>query len=120
MVVLGLVLLVLACLLTVGVAISNTTPQAAEIFFVTVANVSLGTLFLAGVVTGIVGTLGLMLMLGGSVRRRHKKVEAKREKRSVLEENARLQRELEKEREAHAYPADPHTTDGERRGVVGR
>ena len=120
MVALGLLLLVAACLLTVGVVVSNTTPQPAEFLFVTLANVSLGSLFLVGVVTGIAGTLGLMLMLGGSVRRRHKKVEAKREQRTVLEENARLQRELEQQREARAYPNDPHDEAGQRRGAVGR
>ena len=106
MVALGLVLLVLCSLLTVGVFFSNTDPANAAAFGVTLSNVSIGGLFLVGVITGVLAMLGLTMLLGGSVRRAHKSVEARRQRRSVqgeaeslAEENARLQRELERDRQ---------------------
>ncbi len=77
MVALGLVLLVLAALLTLGIVFSNTDPANAAAFGVTLSNVSIGGLFLVGVITGAVAMLGLTLWLGGSVRSRHKKVAAR-------------------------------------------
>ncbi|MCU1692994.1 MAG: hypothetical protein JWM64_2085 [Frankiales bacterium] len=130
MVALGLVLLVLAALLTLGIVFSNTDPANAAAFGVTLSNVSLGGLFLVGVVTGAVAMLGLTLFLGGGIRRRHKRVEAKREVRSVrgeaetlAEENARLAAELEQSRSAGStgtatYPADEQVAP--KRGVFGR
>lgn len=116
MVVLGAVLLVLAALLTLGIVLSNTDPANAAAFGVTLANVSLGGLFLVGVVTGAVAMLGLVLFLGGGLRRRHQKVAVKREVRSVrgekeslAEENARLKSELDS---ASAYPSDEQPRDG--------
>ena len=112
MVALGLVLLVLATLLTLGIVFSNTDPSNAAAFGVTLEGVSIGGLFLVGVVTGVLAMLGLTLMLGGSVRRRHKRVEAKRQVRSakgeagmLAEENARLAAELEATRHGEPYPA---------------
>src|SRR6476469_7460055 len=117
MVALGLVLLVLAALLTLGIVLSNTDPANAAAFGVSLSGVSLGGLFLVGVVTGAVAMLGLTLFLGGGIRRRHKRVERKREVRSVrgeaetlAEENARLAAELEQTR----------GTGGEPRGGVVR
>ncbi len=113
MVALGLVLLVLAALLTLGIALSNTDPANAAAFGVTLSNVSLGGLFVVGVVTGAVAMLGLTLFLGGSLRRRHKKVALKREVKSVrgetetlAEENARLTSELAQSGSHEPYPAD--------------
>ena len=107
MVILGLILLVLASLLTVGVFFSNMDPANAAVFGVTLTNVSVGGLFLVGVIAGVVGTLGLILMLGGSLRRRHKTVASKREVRTargeagaMADENARLSEELERARAA--------------------
>lgn len=125
MVVLGAVLLVLAALLTLGIVLSNTDPANAAAFGVTLSHVSLGGLFLVGVVTGAVAMLGLTLLLGGSVRQRHKRVAAKRQVRSatgeastLAEENARLQAELEATRRA----SGPATVVEEepRRGMFGR
>lgn len=126
MVALGLVLLVLASLFTLGIVFSNTDPANAAAFGVSLSGVSIGGLFLAGVVTGVVGMLGLTLFLGGGLRRRHKRVAAKREVRSVrgeaetlAEENARLERELEQTRATTPYPEDT-TPEPRRRGVLGR
>lgn len=104
MVALGLVMLVLAALLTLGIVFSNTDPSNAAAFGVTLDNVSIGGLFLVGVIAGAVAMLGLTLMLGGSVRRRHKRVQAKREVRTahgevdaLAQENARLAGALEQQ-----------------------
>ena len=116
MVALGLVLLVLSSLLTLGIVFSNTDPANAAAFGVTLSGVSIGGLFLVGVVTGALAMLGLTLFLGGGLRKRHKRVAAKREVKSVrneaetlAEQNARLESELQQERAAHA--ADPYPQD---------
>ena len=120
MIVLGTVLLVLAVLLTLGTVFTNGDPAAVEVFGISLAGVSIGGLFLAGVVTGVVGMLGLSLMLGGGARKRHKRVQQKREVRDVKgqaetleQENARLREELQTRSPAPAYPGDT-TTGGDR------
>jgi TRAP-type C4-dicarboxylate transport system permease large subunit len=125
MVALGLVLLVLAALLTLGIVLSNTDPANAAAFGVTLSHVSIGGLFLVGVVTGAVAMLGLTLLLGGSVRQRNKRVAAKRQVRSATgeasslqEENARLAAELEETRR-RSGPA-PVVEEEPRRGMFGR
>ena len=122
MVALGLVLLVLCSLLTLGIVLSNTDPAGVAAFGVTLSGVSVGGLFLVGVVTGALAMLGLTLFLGGSLRKRHKRVAAKRDVRSVRgeketleEENARLASELE-----HTRAAGLHDGSDERRGAPGR
>ena len=125
MVALGLVLLVLCSLLTLGVALSNTDPANAAAFGVTLSGVSIGGLFLVGVVTGALAMLGLTLFLGGSLRKRHKRVAAKREVRSVRgeketleEENARLAAELQHSRALEQQSG--HTTEYADESAPGR
>jgi Mg2+/citrate symporter len=105
MVLLGLVLLIAATALTLAVVLPNGADVQAEAFNVSLDNVSVGGLFLVGVVTGIVGLLGLGLAIGGLTRRRRKRAAAKHEvehaqtkAHSLAEENARLQQQLERER----------------------
>ena len=112
MVIIGVVLLALCLALVVGVGLYNPEPTDAEVFFVTLSGLSLGGLFLLGVALGGLAMVALGLALGGATRKRHKKTAAKREireargeKESLAEENARLQEELERERTA----ALPHT-----------
>ncbi|MCW2613018.1 MAG: hypothetical protein JWN08_12 [Frankiales bacterium] len=112
MIVVGVVLLVLSALLTAGIALFNGGEVTdAEVFGVSLSNVSLGGLFVAGVITGVVGALGLGLMLTGSARKRHKKTAVKRQVRSarteaetLAEQNARLQEQLEQERHTTVRP----------------
>ncbi len=126
MIVVGVVLLVLAVLATLGVSLFNSGEvMQAEVFGVSLDNVSVGGLFLAGVVAGVIGALGLGLMLAGSSRKRSKKTAAKREVKSVrgeastlAEENARLQEQLERERTTSVRPVDSTgttATDSDRR-----
>ena len=112
MIVVGVVLLVLAVLATLGVSLFNGGEVSnAEVFGVSLSNVSVGGLFVAGVVAGVVGALGLGLMLAGSARKRHKKQSTKRqvssartEAETLAEENARLQQQLEAERTSTVQP----------------
>ena len=99
MVAVGLVLLVLAVLLTLGIGLFNgDNVPGVEAFGVSLANVSVGALFLTGVVTGLVGAVGLALLLAGLARTRSKKARGTRavqgargEADALAEENARLQ-----------------------------
>ena len=117
MVVLGLFLLVVAGLLTGAMMIQNTDASSASVFGQAV-NGTVGELFLAGLITGAVAILGLMMIVAGVARRRTRRAGLKRqvrdahtEKDSLAEENARLQRELEESRTTAAvYPTDPTST----------
>ena len=122
MVLVGAVLLVLCAVLGAGIALSNTEPSAAEAFGVTLTNVSVGGLFLVGVVVGALAMLGVGLMLAGAARKRAKKTALKREVRSargqqetLAEENARLQAELQQSRTA-GLPDAGTVDDGSGRG----
>lgn len=103
MVAVGLVLIVLCALLTAGVVVTNGESVPAEAFGVSLDDVSIGGLFLVGVIVGAVAMTGLGLMLVGAARKRTKRVAVKREVRDVrgeradlAEENARLQAELDR------------------------
>jgi len=138
MVALGLILLVLTGLLTAGVVLSNTDPVAASAFGVSLSNVSVGGLFLAGAVTGLLFGLALAMMLAASSRKRARRRGLKQqvqsvhsERESLAEENARLQSELEQQRGAGApsaqdvYPqGGRHASDeparASKRGLFGR
>ena len=119
MIVIGVVLLILAVLASLGVSLFNGGDvSGVEVFGVSVDNVSVGGLFLAGVITGVVGALGLGLVLSGSARKRHKKVAAKRQVKSartesetLAGENARLQEQLGRERNTAAPTTRPDAGD---------
>ena len=119
MVVIGAVLLVLSVILAVGMFFPNVgTEASAEAFGVSLSNVSVGGLFLTGVVVGALAVVGLGLIVLGSSRKRHKNAARKRkvssargEQESLAEENARLQAQLEQERAA-AMPTRTEPTDG--------
>ena len=126
MVAIGLILLVLAILVAVGIALSNTGEVDVELLGEAITGLTTGTLFLAGVATGVVGMLGLSLMLAGLKRRRTKAQEHKRQVHSarsdadtLAEENARLQDELQRKQAANKADAYP-TSSGDRAGQSGR
>lgn len=111
MVVLGLLLLLASGAVTLGVVLSNTNSVSAEAFGVSLSNVSVGGLFLAGAAAGAVLLLGLVLVLTGAARKRSRRVATKREVRGVrtereqlAEENAALRARL-----GEPYPADGAT-----------
>ncbi len=116
MVVLGLLLLLLSGALAAGVVLSNTDPVSASAFGVTISNVSVGGLFLAGAATGLVLMLGIVLILVGAARKRSRRVATKRhvrnvrsEKDQLAEENAELRAQL-----ADPYPAGDSGTPAHR------
>ena len=109
MVVLGLFLLLIAGLVTAGMVLQNTDASSASLFGQAVTG-TVGGLFLAGVITGAVALLGVMLMLAGLTRRRARRASLRRqvrdahgERESLAEENARLKSELQA-RGSEGYP----------------
>lgn len=112
MLLLGLLLLVAAGAFTGGLLVDNTGDSRAEVFGFSLPHLTVGQLFLVGVGTGFVATLGLVLLLAGMRRsgrkRRQQRQEVKTKRQSeeqLKEENARLARELEQQR----YSAPPTT-----------
>lgn len=109
MVVLGLLLVLLAGGATTAALVENTKPTSMDILGVTISNLSIGGIFLAGVVTALIFALGLFLMLGGAARARRRRQknksvvkDSRREAASLAAEKERLERELEQERTQRA------------------
>lgn len=112
MAVLGLLLMLAAGALTAGVVLSNTNRISAEAFGVTLSNVSVGGLFVAGVVTALVFALGLWMLLQGMRRARRRRLERREIVRDTRDQTAslaaerdRLEKELEAERARRAGTA---------------
>ncbi len=110
MAVLGLLILALAAALTVDVVLENMKTLRPDPMVIgqTVSSINVGTLFLSGVVIGVLGMLGLSLLLAGLKRARRRRQERKELARSyqgaagaaesLHEERDRLAAELEAER----------------------
>ena len=127
MIALGIVLLVLSGVFTLGVALSNTSTTQAEAFGVSLTNVSLGALFLAGVVAGAVLLIGLTLLMAGLTRRRHRRRAVRAEVKGVrteraglAEENLRLQEEITEQRRRSVLPvtSNPYPRGGAEGGTA--
>ena len=100
MIVLGVILLLLAALFTLA-SVFNGSDVDYKILNVDIEHVSVGGLFMTGLITGAIAMFALSLLLGGGARKRHKAVERKREVKSARgqaetleQENARLRQEL--------------------------
>ena len=105
MIALGIVLIIISGTFALGVALSNTTATQAEAFGVSLSNVTLGGLFLAGIVTGAALLIGVTLLLAGIARQRHRRRAAVAQVKAVTgesatlaEQNTRLQEELAQQR----------------------
>jgi membrane protein implicated in regulation of membrane protease activity len=133
MIVLGLLLLVAAGALTTDLVVKNTDPTTAAAFGQSVSHLTTGRLFLAGVVTGAIAVLGLMLIGAGASRRQTRRAGLKRqvrdargERETLADENARLQAELDAAQQSgtSAYPTEEDAaagrTDVEQRGLFNR
>lgn len=132
MIILGVVLLILAALFTLG-SVFNGSDVDYEVFNYSLNGVSVGGLFMTGLITGAIAMFALSLLLSGGARKRHKAVERKREVKSVRgqaetleQENARLRDELAENR-ASSRPASndypEQDVDGgtqHKRGLLGR
>lgn len=117
--VLGLLLIVATVVFGADVVLENTQHSGGTIFNQTIDNLSLGGIFLAGAVTALLLALGLWLVLGGAARKRRKRVqhrstlrETQSQKETLAEENARLARQLEQERQTKAAAVVSPYDDG--------
>jgi uncharacterized integral membrane protein len=115
MLLLGLLLMLGCAALAVDAVIQNADTVHAVAFGHTLSGVSLGALFVAGAVVGLLFALGLAMFTGGlgrgrRLRRERKALRRDSERSSQLRaENARLEEQLAAER-APAYPTDDAST----------
>lgn len=91
MAVLGLILLAAAGVLTAAVVTSNTDTLAVDLWGVSVSNVTLGVVFVAGMITTVLAVVGLGLLMGGVRRNRR----LRKERRSLRRENEQLVQQVE-------------------------
>jgi uncharacterized membrane protein YcjF (UPF0283 family) len=89
--VLGLILLAAAGVLTAAVVTSNTDSLAVDLWGVTVSNVTLGVVFVAGMITTVLAVVGLGLLMGGLRRNRR----LRKERKSLRRENEQLIQRVE-------------------------
>ncbi|MFL6127667.1 MAG: hypothetical protein ACJ73E_01200 [Mycobacteriales bacterium] len=84
--VLGLILLAAAGVLTAAVVTSNTDSLSVDLWGVSVTNVTLGVVFVAGMITTVLAVVGLGLLMGGMRRTRR----LRQERRTLRRENEQL------------------------------
>lgn len=129
MAILGLLLLLLALALVIGVVVDNNVQVIFGVFGTTIDDLTVAGLFVAGVLTGLLGVLGLWMMKVGAARSRRRRQEAREERereRSSIEqlalereqlaaEKAQLEAQLQRER---GRAAATRTSEPDRR-VIG-
>ena len=120
MILLGLLLMAACAALAVDAVVQNTSVMHAIAFNQPISHLSLGAIFVAGAVVGLLFALGLLMFTGGIGRagrkrreRRIAKRQATAETQALREHNERLSAELEQERAATAYPAERTAADTE-------
>ena len=91
MAVFGLLLLAAAGVLTAAVVTSNTGAVETDLWNASFSNVSLGVVFVAGMLTTIVAVIGIVMLMGG-VRRNQR---LRQERRVLRRENQRLSQRVE-------------------------
>jgi type II secretory pathway pseudopilin PulG len=89
--VLGLILLAAAGVLTAAVVTSNTDSVSVDLWGVTVTNLTLGVVFVAGMITTVLAVVGLGLLMGGVRRGRR----LRQERRALRRENEQLAQRVE-------------------------
>jgi uncharacterized protein HemX len=117
MIILGLLLMAACAALAVDAVMQNTHAIHATAFNQPISHLSLGALFVAGAVVGLLFALGLLMFTGGVGRagrkRRERKAaarEARTETEALREHNERLSAQLERQRSTTAYPGDSGDT----------
>ncbi|HET7529589.1 MAG TPA: hypothetical protein VFJ98_01375 [Mycobacteriales bacterium] len=114
MALLGLLLMLGCAAVAVDAVVQNTAVIHAVLFNQPITGLSLGAIFVAGCVIGLLFALGLALFFGGlgraaRIRRERRALRRDNEESLALRErNAHLERRLA---EDNAYPNDPATTD---------
>lgn len=123
MILLGLLLMAGCVALAVDAVVQNSGAIHAIAFDQPISHLSLGAIFVAGAVVGLLFALGLLMFTGGIGRagrkRRERRMAAREtqaETQALREHNEQLAAELEQERTTTPYPADDSTstmrTDG--------
>ena len=117
MILLGLLLMLACAALAVDAVVQNTSVMHAIAFNQPISHLSLGAIFVAGAVVGLLFALGLLMFTGGIGRAGRKRRErrlatrqATAETQALREHNERLAAELEQERSTTAYPAEETTS----------
>ena len=122
MVLIGLLLMLGCIALAVDAVVQNTATMHAIAFNQPITDLTLGGLFIAGAVAGLLFALGLAMFTGGLGRAARRRRERRLAEQNTAEadqlraENARLEQQLAAENngDSTAYPADP--TDTHTRG----
>ena len=78
MAIIGLLLLLLALAVVIGIVVDNNVQVIFSLFGTTVDELTVAGLFVGGVLTAIVGVLGLWMMKVGAARSRRRRIEAAR------------------------------------------
>ena len=123
MAIIGLLLLLLAVALVIGVVVDNNVQVIFSVFGTTIDQLTVAGLFVAGVLTGLLGLLGLWMMKVGAARSRRRRLIAREERdrerssieqlalerEQLAEEKAQLEAQLQRERgrAATARPSGP-------------
>ena len=89
--VLGLILLAAAGVLTAAVVTSNTDSLSVSLWSVDVSNVTLGVVFVAGMITTVLAVVGVGLLMG-AVRRNRR---LRKERRTLQRENEQLAQQVD-------------------------
>jgi uncharacterized membrane protein YcjF (UPF0283 family) len=116
--VLGLILLAAAGVLTAAVVTSNTDSLSVDLWGASVTNVTLGVVFVAGMITTVLAVVGLGLLMGGMRRSRR----LRQERRSLRRENEQLAQRVETtpsvDEAAVRYEDRPRVTHDDRTQVM--
>jgi hypothetical protein len=116
MIVLGLLLMLACAAVAVDVVVQNSNVLTAVLFNQHISQLSLGAIFVAGAVLGLLFTLGLVMLISGSGRagrrRRERRIaerDAAAETEALRVKNERLESQLQAS--SPAYPNEPETAD---------
>ncbi len=116
MAVLGLILLAAAGVLTAAVVTSNTDSLSVSLWSVDVSNVTLGVVFVAGMITTVLAVVGLGLLMGGMRRSRR----LRKERRTLQRENEQLAQRVDSTPPPMGSTAPMATTRHDERVAEGR
>jgi hypothetical protein len=121
MILLGLLLMAGCAALAVDAVVQNHGAVHAIAFNQPISHLSLGAIFVAGAVVGLLFALGLLMFTGGVGRAGRKRRErrmagrdARAEAEALREHNERLSAKLEQERAGSPYPDDETSTTATR------
>ena len=106
MVLIGLLLMLACVAIAVDAIVENASAIPATAFNQSFTDLSVGELFVAGAVLGLLFALGMALFTGGLGRAARRR----RERKELVARNERLESRLSDDRSTGAYPDEPATT----------